>query len=106
MKILNEIEAALAAATPGEWSHDTGFIVAPDPNGVFPDIYLATIVDCDDERRYDPDRYEANANCIALLHNHAPALIEAVKAMEEVIRISDRKHDAWDRAKAALDKLR
>jgi hypothetical protein len=24
------------------------------------------------------------------------------KALEEVIRISDRKHDAWDRAKAAL----
>jgi len=24
---------------------------------------------------------------------------------QEVIRISDRKHDAWDAAKAALDKL-
>jgi len=27
-------------------------------------------------------------------------------ALEEVIRISDRKHDAWDKAKAALAKAR
>lgn len=27
---------------------------------------------------------------------------ELVKALEEVVRISDRKHDAWDKAKAAL----
>lgn len=29
---------------------------------------------------------------------------ELVAGMEEVIAISDRKHDAWDRAKAALVK--
>ena len=27
-------------------------------------------------------------------------------ALEEVIRISDRKHDAWDKAKAAIAKAR
>lgn len=27
-------------------------------------------------------------------------------ALEEVVRISDRKHDAWDRAKAAIDKCK
>lgn len=32
-------------------------------------------------------------------------LVECAEALPEVIRISDRKHDAWDRAKAALAKL-
>lgn len=27
---------------------------------------------------------------------------ELISAMEEVLRISDRKHDAWDAAKAAI----
>lgn len=30
---------------------------------------------------------------------------ELVEALEEVVRISDRKHDAWDKAKAALAKV-
>ena len=33
-------------------------------------------------------------------------LNELVKAAEEVIRISDRKHDAWDAAKAAIAKAK
>ena len=28
------------------------------------------------------------------------------EALEEVVRISDRKHDAWDRAKEALKRAR
>lgn len=32
-------------------------------------------------------------------------LLGYVQATEEVLRISDRKHDAWDAAKAALAKL-
>lgn len=43
---------------------------------------------------------------IALMHNNLPSLLEAVEAIPEVIRISDRKHDAWDRVKAALEKLK
>ena len=39
------------------------------------------------------------------LVNHADTIAELVRAVQEVIRISDRKHDAWDAAKAALDKL-
>lgn len=33
-------------------------------------------------------------------------LSDLVKAAEEVIRISDRKHDAWDAAKAAIAKAK
>jgi hypothetical protein len=39
----------------------------------------------------------ANAKLIAA----APELLEA---LIEVVRISDRKHDAWDKAKAAIKK--
>ena len=42
---------------------------------------------------------------IIFLIKHANAIAELVRAAQEVIRISDRKHDAWDAAKAALDKL-
>lgn len=44
-------------------------------------------------------RPEDNAALIAA----APDLFEA---LEEVIRISDRKHAAWDKAKAALAKAK
>lgn len=40
---------------------------------------------------------EANARLIAA----APDLLDALK---EVVRISDRKHDAWDAARAAIAK--
>jgi hypothetical protein len=35
--------------TPGDWDFDTGFIVAPDPSGKHPDLYIAVIVTEDDE---------------------------------------------------------
>lgn len=31
---------------------------------------------------------------------------ELVEALEEVVRISDRDHEAWDKAKAAIAKAR
>lgn len=30
---------------------------------------------------------------------------ELIEALEEVVRISDRKHDAWDKAKSVLAKV-
>lgn len=60
--------------TPGPWRHDWQFIVAPDPAGIHPDIYIAEIVDTDDEGRMAaPKQQDANANLIAA----APALLEA-----------------------------
>lgn len=41
------------------------------------------------------ERTQANARLIAA----APELLEALK---EVVRISDRKHNAWDKARAAI----
>ncbi len=43
----------------------------------------------------------------ALIPQPAPAAAgELLEAMEEVIRISDRDHEAWDKAKAAISACR
>ncbi len=48
--------------TPEPWTYDTGFIVAPDPTGKHPDIYIAEIAGEDEEGRIAPyEQHEANA---------------------------------------------
>jgi hypothetical protein len=60
--------------TPGPWLHSDNFIVAPDPAGIHVDIYIAEIIETDDEGRLAPRRQRvANACLIAA----APALLEA-----------------------------
>lgn len=52
--------------TPGPWDLDGQFIVAPDPNGQHPDIYIAEIVQEDDEGRFaSPEQQLANGAIIA-----------------------------------------
>jgi hypothetical protein len=60
-------------------------VMAADENG----DYTVADMCCDDQ--------EANANLFAA----APDLLEA---LQKVIAISDRKHDAWDEGKAAIAK--
>lgn len=55
--------------TAGEWEFDDmlhmpggGFIVAQTPDGSHPDIYLATIVDEDEEGRFEPDVEKQRCN--------------------------------------------
>ena len=52
---------------------------------------------CDKVRGGSPEESQANARLIAA----APELLEALR---EVVALSDRKHDAWDKAKAAITK--
>lgn len=64
------------AHTPGPWDHDMDYIVAPDPNGRFPDIYIAEIAHSDDEGRIaSPEQQDANRHLIAA----APALLAACR---------------------------
>ncbi|EGO8462042.1 hypothetical protein ERU12_01045 [Escherichia coli] len=48
-------------------------------------------------------------DCRRILYTAPPAPVvpdELLTAMEEVLRISDRQHDAWDKAKAAVSACR
>ena len=65
-----------AAHTPGPWENSGQFIVAPDPKGIHPDIYIAEIVETDDEGRMaTPEQQAANARLIAA----APELLDLAK---------------------------
>ena len=60
--------------TPGLWSNDWQFIVAPDPAGIHADIYIAEIVQTDETGRVATTRQQAaNARLIAA----APQLLHA-----------------------------
>jgi hypothetical protein len=62
--------------TPGPWNDDGQFIVAKDPNGKHPDIYIAEIAEQDSEGRVaSPDQQVANASLIA----SAPDLFDALE---------------------------
>jgi hypothetical protein len=64
-----------SSPTPGPWESDGQFIVAPDPRGTRPDIYIAEIVQTDEEgRAATPDQQEANKQLIA----GAPELLSAL----------------------------
>jgi hypothetical protein len=70
--------------TPGDWNFDSGFIVAPDPSGKHPDIYIAEIVTEDDEGRLAPDQQLfPNGYLLAM----APQLL---KALEDAFTLLDR----------------
>jgi hypothetical protein len=69
-----------AAHTPGPWQSDGQFIVAPDPSGIHPDIYIAEMVETDDEGRMAASEQQAaNATLIAA----APDLLEAAQLVLE-----------------------
>jgi hypothetical protein len=70
------------AHTPGPWHNDWQFIVAPDPAGIHPDIYIAEIVETDDEgRAATTEQQAANASLIAA----APKMLEALHLCEDVL---------------------
>ncbi len=62
--------------TPGPWQQSWQFIVAPDPGGVHPDIYLAEIAEEDSDGRVaSPEQQEANGRLIVA----APELLAACR---------------------------
>jgi len=69
--------------TPGPWDYDMDYIVAPDPNGRHPDIYIAEIAHRDDEDRIPtPEQQDANRRLIAA----APELLEKLTVVAELRR--------------------
>src|SRR5690349_9702029 len=56
--------------TPEPWNYDMDFIVASDPTGQHPDIYIAEIAHSDDEGRIAPyDQHQANSSRIVAAVN-------------------------------------
>jgi hypothetical protein len=69
-----------AQHTPGPWDYDMDYIVAPDPNGRHPDIYIAEIAHSDDEGRVASyEQQDANRRLIAA----APELLEQLTLLAD-----------------------
>lgn len=89
-----------SAHTPGQWESDGQFIVAPDPNGVHSDIYIAEIAQTDDEGRVaTPEQQAVNAHLIAA----APDMFAALEEAEFALRVANRYHIRKDRRSSILD---
>jgi hypothetical protein len=66
--------------TPGPWRQDGQFIVAPDPDDIHPDIYIAEIAEEDSEGRVaSPEQQQANGRLIVA----APALLAACRMVTD-----------------------
>ncbi len=79
--------------TPGKWRVVNRVDVQAEAQGCL--AYISTA----GARGRTLEEAEANANLIAA----APDLLAA---LEEVVAISDRKHNAWDKAHAAIAKAK
>jgi hypothetical protein len=96
--------------TPWPWDYDMDYIVAPDPDGHHPDIYIAEIAHTDDEGRIaSPQQQDANRRLIAA----APELLEALDYLLEQtvdmdlkygIGLSEGEQEARKKALAAIAK--
>jgi len=73
--------------TPTPWSSDWQFIVAPDPNGRHPDLYIAEIAETDEE---DPDRVAPEDQQIA----NRDLIVRAVNNHYEMRALLDECHSA------------
>jgi hypothetical protein len=83
--------------TPGPWQDDGKFIVAPDPQGIHPDIYIAEIVQEDDEGRMaSPDQQLANGALIA-------AATEMLDALFDIKHLAEKSGDSEADPFALLD---
>jgi hypothetical protein len=75
--------------TPGPWEYDMDYIVAPDPDGRHPDIYIAEIAYSDEEGRIASlKQQDANRRLIAA----APELLEALDYLLEQTVDMDLKY--------------
>jgi hypothetical protein len=71
-----------AKHTPEPWAYDWHFIVAPDPKGIHPDIYIAEIVQEDSEGRcVSPEEQQANIQRIVACVNACAGI--STKSLEQ-----------------------
>jgi hypothetical protein len=103
---MTRIETAypITRHTPGPWDYDMDYIVAPDPDGRHPDIYIAEIAHSDDEGRIaSPQQQDANRRLIAA----APDLLEALQRAEFLMRrVYEGDHHALENLLSAAAQAR
>ncbi len=69
--------------TPGPWSVDTCYVIAPDPTGRHPDLYIAEMATDDEDGRLPPDdEQDANAALLASAPELFHALMELLGDIE------------------------
>ena len=96
-----------AAHTPEPWDYDMDYIVASDPNGQHPDIYIAEIAHSDDEGRVAPlEQQDANRRRICAAVNACAGL--ATESLErgivaEQLHVLERLLTAAEELDAAID---
>ncbi len=87
--------------TPGPWKinetdYSNAYGIECEVNGIQHTVCTDQFCYPNFKKDRDPEKL-ANAKLIAA----APELLEA---LQDIIKISDRKHDAWDKAKEAIKK--
>lgn len=83
--------------TPGPWDCDLDYIVAPDPNGRHPDIYIAEIAHSDDEGRVAScEQQIANRQLITAAPVMLDALLLAQRALNTAPRFRVGDTDSYD----------
>lgn len=94
---IHQIDEAYRRATPGEWRY------RPEPFddwGVLrgSDGYLAALArgrpdkDFDTHRRNNTDPFRANADFIALAHNHWPAVMAEIERLRAMLAAKETPH--------------
>jgi hypothetical protein len=83
--------------TPGPWDCDLNYIVAPDPKGRHPDIYIAEIAHSDDEGRVASYKQQhGNRRLIAAAPTMLEALLLAQRALNTAPRFRVGERDSYD----------
>jgi hypothetical protein len=95
--------------TPGPWQQSWQFIVAPDANGIHPDIYLAEIAEEDSDGRIaSPEQQAANGRLIVAAPDLLAAcrmvvarwergnLAEAARACQSAVELATASGPPWD----------
>ena len=95
--------------TPGPWQQDWNYIVAPDPDGVHPDLYIAEITEDDSDGRIpSPEQQEANGRLIVAAPDLLAAcrkvvarwergdLAEAARACQAAVELATTSGPPWD----------
>jgi hypothetical protein len=93
--------------TPGPWDCDLDYIVAPDPNGRHPDIYIAEIAHSDEEGRIASDDQQiANRRLITAAPEMLQALLLAQRALNTAPRFRVGDTDSYKIAVIVDDAVR